>query len=89
MNIVEAIGDAVSATAVQVREAMAAHPGFVDIGKHMLIAWQEGVSGLRNSRTYAMSEWNRSEALTGFSKPRKLKNPKKAAIGRSELLKKR
>ncbi len=89
VNIVEAIGDAVSATAVQVREAMAAHPGFVDIGKHMLIAWQEGVSGLRNSRTYAMSEWNRSEALTGFSKPRKLKNPKKAAIGRSELLKKR
>lgn len=36
------------------RDAMAVHPGFVDIGKRMLITWHEGVSGLRNPRTYAM-----------------------------------
>jgi len=85
VKIIEAIGDAVSVTAVQVREAMAVHSGFVDIGKRMLISWHEGVSGLRNSRTYVMGEWSASEALTGFSDPPKLANPKKAAIGRSEL----
>ena len=89
VKIIEAIGDAVSVTAVQVREAMAVHSGFADIGKRMLISWHEGVSGLRNSRTYAMGEWSASEALTGFSDPPKVANPKKAAIGRSELLGKR
>ena len=89
MNIIETIGDAVSTTAIQVREAMVVHPGFVDIGKRMLIAWHEGVSGLRNPRTYAKGDWHAGEALTGFSGPPKLKNPKKTAIGRSELLGKR
>ncbi len=85
VKIIEAIGDAVSVTAVQVREAMTAHPGFADIGKRMLISWHEGVSGLRDSRTYNMGEWNASDALTGFSTPAKLANPAKAIIGRSEL----
>lgn len=88
-GIVEAIGDAVSGTAMQVREAMAAHPGFTDIGKRMLIAWHEGVSGLRDPRTYAMGEWRAGERLTDFPKPPKLKNPKKKTVGRSELLGKR
>jgi len=86
VKIIEAIGDAVSVTAVQVREAMTVHPGFVDIGKRMLNSWHEGVSELRNPRTYAMGEWRASDALTGFSAPPKLANPKKVAIGRSELL---
>jgi serine/threonine-protein kinase HipA len=89
VKIVEAIGDAVSITATQVRDAMAAHPGFVDIGKRMLISWNEGVSSLRNPRTYAMGEWSASDALTGFSEPPKLKNPKKEVVGHSELLGKR
>jgi len=89
VRIVEAIGDAVSGTAAQIREAMAEHQGFVDIGKRMLISWHEGVSGLRNSHTYAMGEWDAGEALTDFSEPPKLANPKKAVIGRSELLGKR
>ena len=89
VKIIEAISDAVSVTAVQVREAMAVHPGFMDIGKRMLISWHEGVSGLRDSRTYAMSEWRAGEALTSFPEPPKLVNPKKAAVGRSELLRKR
>lgn len=89
VRIIEAIGDAVSVTAIQVRDAMAAHPGFVDIGKRMLIAWHEGVSGLRNPRTYAMGDWRPGEALTGFSEPPKMKNPKKIVVGRSGLLGKR
>ncbi len=89
VEIIEAIGDAVSTAAVQVRDAMATHPGFEDIGKRMLIAWHEGVSGLHNRRTYAMSDWKPGEALVGFSEPPKLENPKKAKVGRSQLLGKR
>jgi serine/threonine-protein kinase HipA len=88
-EIIEAIGDAVSTVAVQVRDAMATHPGFEDIGKRMLIAWHEGVSGLHNRRTYAMSDWKPGEVLVGFSEPPKLENPKKAKVGRSPLLGKR
>lgn len=89
VEIIEAIGDAVSTAAVQVRDAMGTHPGFEDIGKRMLIAWHEGVSGLHNRRTYAMSDWKPGEALMGFSGPPKLENPKKAKVGRSQLLGKR
>ncbi len=56
LEIIEAISDAVSATVPRVREAMNAHQGFDDIGKRMLIAWDEGVSGLRDKRMYAMGE---------------------------------
>ena len=41
-QMVEAISDAVAAVGPQVREAMATAPGFVDIGKRMLMAWAEG-----------------------------------------------
>lgn len=84
-EIVEAIGDAVSATSPQVREAMDTHPDFADIGKRMLIAWNEGVSGLRDQRMYALGDWNPDTAMTGFSDPPRLENPK-MVIGRSELL---
>jgi len=84
-EIIEAISDAVSAAAPQVREAMKAHPDFVDIGKRMLLAWNEGVSGLRDKRMYALGDWKYGEAMTWFSDPPKLDNPK-ATIGRSELL---
>lgn len=89
VNIIESIGDAVSATSGQVKEAMVAHPGFADIGKRLLAAWHEGVSGLRSERTYAMGEWRAGAALTRFSPPPKLKNPKEASVGRSPVLGKR
>jgi serine/threonine-protein kinase HipA len=85
LEIIEAISDAVSATVPRVREAMNAHQGFDDIGKRMLIAWDEGVSGLRDKRIYAMGEWQPGDAMIGFSAPPKMDNPK-AEIGRSELL---
>jgi serine/threonine-protein kinase HipA len=84
-GIVEAISDAVSSVAPQVREAMAEHPGFEEIGKRMLVAWHEGVTGLRDKRVYALGDWVPSKAFEGFSVPTKLENPK-ALIGRSEGL---
>ena len=83
VQIVDAISDAVSDVAPQVREAMARIPAFEDIGKHMLIAWFDGVTGLRDKRVFAVGEWRAGDALTGFSEPPKLDNPN-TTIGRSD-----
>ncbi len=72
-SLVERISDAVSDTAFLVRQAIKEHPGFREIGKHLLNAWAEGVSGLRDKRTYAMGEWVPGKAFKGFSDPPKLK----------------
>jgi len=45
--MVQAISDAVADVGPTVRRAMARHPGFEDIGKRILVAWDEGVQGLR------------------------------------------
>jgi serine/threonine-protein kinase HipA len=58
---------------------------FKDTGKRMLIAWNEGVNLLRQSRMYGPGTWKSSEAFKGISEPPKLENPK-IVIGRSELL---
>ncbi len=85
LHMVQAISDAVADVGHEVRQAMAEHPGFEDIGKRMLLAWAEGVQGLRDQRVYAVGDWVAGEAFEGFSAP-----PKLAAetnkIGRSPLL---
>ncbi|PUE12587.1 type II toxin-antitoxin system HipA family toxin [Limnohabitans sp. T6-20] len=85
LHMVQAISDAVAEVGHQVRQAMTEHPGFEDIGKRMLLAWAEGVQGLRDQRVYAVGDWVAGEAFEGFSAP-----PKLAAetnkIGRSPLL---
>lgn len=75
--LVEKISDAISETAPSVREAMKEHPGFREIGKHLLKAWAEGVRELRNKRTYALGDWKAGAAFQGFSDPAKLKAPRR------------
>ncbi|MEQ1596915.1 MAG: type II toxin-antitoxin system HipA family toxin [Casimicrobium sp.] len=87
-HIVEAISDAVADVAPQVRQAMQQHAGFEDIGKRMLMAWSDGVRGLRDHRTYALGDWSAGEAFENFSPPPKLKT-ESSSIGRSPLLGKR
>ncbi|MFN3436740.1 MAG: type II toxin-antitoxin system HipA family toxin [Acidovorax sp.] len=87
-HMVQAISDAVADVAPQVRQAMAQHPGFEDIGKRMLMAWAEGVQGLRDARVYAVGDWKAGEAFEGFSALPKLVAPQEK-IGRSPLLGKR
>jgi serine/threonine-protein kinase HipA len=84
-HMVQAISDAVADMGPLVRHAMAQHPGFEDIGKRMLMAWADGVQGLRDQRVYAVGDWTPGEAFEGFSPPQKQKteSPK---IGRSPLL---
>jgi serine/threonine-protein kinase HipA len=83
--LVEAIGDAVSEVVPLVQEKMAEHAEFRDIGKRMLLAWQQGVSGLREKRVYASGDWPGDKAFGGISDPPKLANPS-TVIGRSPLM---
>ena len=90
LQIVEAIGQAVSEVAPAVRAAMVEHPGFADIGKRMLQTWEAGVTGLRDKRVYALGDAVSTkaalgDAFGGFSDPPKLK-AEKPVVGRSELL---
>jgi serine/threonine-protein kinase HipA len=87
-QLVQAISDAVADVGVQVRQAMLQHPGFEDVGKRMLMAWSEGVQGLRDQRVYAVGDWAAGDAFDGFSPPPKQK-PESAKVGRSPLLGKR
>jgi serine/threonine-protein kinase HipA len=83
--ILESICDSIAETAPLVREKMVEHPGFRDIGKRMLLAWQEGVTGLRDRRVYAVGEWPANRAFEGISDPPKLEMPR-SVVGRSPLL---
>ncbi len=88
MTTVQAISDAVADVGRDVRQAMTEHPGFVDVGKRMLLAWAEGVQGLRDQRVYAMGDWTAGEAFEGFSAPPKQMVETNKA-GQSPLLGKR
>ena len=56
-----------------------------EVGKRMLVAWADGVNGLRQQRVYAVGDWQPGEAFDGFSAPAKLKS-EQAKLGRSPLL---
>ena len=87
-GIVEAISDAISDIAPRVREAMVQHAAFEDIGKRMLLAWNEGVQGLRDKSVYALPAWRPGRAFAGFSDPPKFASSRKV-VGRSEGLARR
>ena len=84
-HMVQAISDAVAEVGPLVRQAMAQHSGFEDIGKRMLLAWAEGVQGLRDQHVYAMPDWTGRTAFEDFSPPPKLMTSQEK-IGRSPLL---
>ena len=87
-QMVQAISDAMADVGPHVRQAMAQHPGFEDVGKRMLMAWAEGVLGLRDQRVYALGGWAPPNAFEDFSPPPKQKADS-TKIGRSPLLGKR
>lgn len=84
-DIVDQIATAMAEVGHQIREAMEEHPGFVEIGKRMLLSWQEGITGLRDKRIYAMGDADLGSAFTNFSDPKPVKTERQV-IGRSELL---
>jgi HipA-like C-terminal domain len=54
-------------------------------GKRILLAWQEGITGLRDRRVYAAGERPAGEVFEGISDPPNLQNTK-VTIGRSPRL---
>jgi serine/threonine-protein kinase HipA len=85
VQIVDEIAAAMADVGPMVRQAMREHAGFLDIGKRMLLAWQDGIKGLQDKRIYAFADADLGEAFTGFSEPEPIK-PIHAVIGRSDLL---
>jgi serine/threonine-protein kinase HipA len=83
--ILECISDSVAETVPLVLEKMAEHPDFRDIGKRMLLAWQEGITGLRDRRVFAAGDWPANKVFEGISDPPRLENVTRV-IGRSPLL---
>jgi serine/threonine-protein kinase HipA len=83
--ILESISEAVAQTVPLVLQAIEEHPEFKDIGKRMLLAWQEGVTGLREDRAYALGDWPAGKVFAGISDPPKLEKTS-LVIGRSPLL---
>lgn len=87
-DIVEQIGAAMADVGPMVRQMMVEHPDFAEIGKRMLLSWQEGIGGLRDKRTYALGATDLGGAFKGFSDPKPVRKVRQV-IGRSELLGKR
>lgn len=84
-QIVEAISDAISDSAPLVRAAMQTHVGFRAIGARMLLAWNDGVNGLRDRHVYSLPPWQAGPAFDEIPDLRKLENPDEA-VGHSEGL---
>lgn len=82
--IVEQISQAIEDIAPAVREAMAQHEGFHEIGKRMLLAWQQGMQTLLGKQVYNMGSAVRGESFHGLSDPEP-GNPRRDVIGRSDL----
>jgi serine/threonine-protein kinase HipA len=83
--MIESICEAITDTAPNVRAAIQQHSEFRDLGKHMLLAWDEGIQTLRDKRHYSLSQPQNENLLGRISDPKKLANPK-TIIGQSEGL---
>jgi len=83
--LLESISDAVADVVPLVQEKMKEHAEFRELGKRILLAWQEGTTLLRDRRVYAAGEWPAGKILEEISDPPKLENPR-VTIGRSPLL---
>ena len=79
-EIVEKISDAIADTTPLVLKTMQEQKGFSDLGKRMLLSWEEGVHGLRKNSMYALGSWKEGEAFQKFSNPPKIKIKNKNII---------
>ena len=82
-NRVERICESMIKVAPQVVEAAASYPQFREIGKHMLLLWNEGMSSLRLQKIWILPTLHEQIESSKFSAPKKMKREK---IGRSPLL---
>ena len=83
--MLESICDAMAEVVPEVRARMEDLPAFRETGKRMLLAWKDGVEGLRSQKVYALGELPAPATFEGISEPEKLPKTRKI-IGRSPLL---
>jgi serine/threonine-protein kinase HipA len=84
-EMVECISDSVADAVPLVRNKMSDLLEFKDTGKRILLAWQEGVNGLRDRRVYSVGDWPGGKVFDGISDVPRLESPR-AVVGRSPLL---
>ncbi len=84
-EMIERISDSVADVVPLVRSKMSEIPEFKDTGKRMLLAWQEGIYGLRDRRVYSVGDWPAGKAFDGISDLPPLQSPR-SVVGRSPLL---
>ena len=86
VEIVDRIATAMAEVGPLVREAMQQHPGFVDIGKRMLLAWQEGIERAPQQARLRSGRCLHWAALSMASPSPRHPRQRKTVIGRSDLL---
>jgi serine/threonine-protein kinase HipA len=84
-GMVERISDSVADVVPLVRNKMSDLPEFKNTGKRMLLAWKEGVNGLRDRHAYSVGDWPAGKVFDGFSDVPPLESPR-SVVGRSPLL---
>ena len=84
-EMVERISDSVADIVPLIRNKMSDLPEFKDTGKRMLLAWREGVDGLRDRRLYSVGAWPTGKVFEGVSDAPRLDSPR-PVVGRSPLL---
>ena len=84
-EMVERISDSVADVVPLIPSKMSDLPKFKDTGKRMLLAWQEGVKGLRDRRAYSVGDWLADKVFDGISDVPRLESPL-SVVGRSPLL---
>ena len=83
--MVERISDSVADVVPLVRDKMSDLQEFKNTGKRMLLAWQEGVNGLRDRRVYSIGDWPAGKVFDGISDASHLESPR-SVVDRSPLL---
>ncbi len=84
-EMLERISDSVADAVPLVRSKMSDLPEFKDTGRRILLAWQEGVNGLRDRRVYSVGDWPAGKVFDGISDVPWLESPR-SVVGRSPLL---
>ncbi|MES2105510.1 MAG: type II toxin-antitoxin system HipA family toxin [Pseudomonadota bacterium] len=85
-QLVERICEAIVETMPEVIVHAKDKPGFYELGKQILHAWNRGMQSLKADKTYVVPDLQASLAAAGMDQPQVLKAQKPERVGRSDLL---
>lgn len=83
---VERICEAMLSVTPELIAATQEHEGFLEIGKRMLHAWNDGMNSLRLQKTWNLPSLDEAIATAKFSDPKPMNPTQQEKIGRSPLL---